>query len=98
MQHNFINIDKWNLLTPAYQSLIRTASALANERTLAKYDTSNAPALMRLLRGGAFLTVRAGAGRPHRQFEMTATLGILDSNRRVQRKGNTLEFPESLQR
>src|SRR5206468_11310513 len=27
MLHNMINIDKWNSLTPAYQSIIRSASA-----------------------------------------------------------------------
>src|SRR6187551_2687021 len=30
MLHNFINIDKWNALTPAYKSIIRSASALAH--------------------------------------------------------------------
>jgi len=55
MLHNFINIEKWNALTPAYQSLVRTASALANETMLAKYDAGNPPALTRLLRAGAQL-------------------------------------------
>src|SRR5690242_16565843 len=37
MLHNFINLDKWNALPPAYKSLIRTASAMANEWMQAKY-------------------------------------------------------------
>src|SRR5205807_909276 len=55
MLHHFINIQKWNTLTPAYRSLIRSASALANETMLAKYDAGNPPALVRLLRAGAQL-------------------------------------------
>jgi len=55
MLHNFINIDKWNSLTPAYKSLVRTASSLANEWMLAKYDASNPGALTRLLRANVQL-------------------------------------------
>src|ERR1700756_4708452 len=36
--HFFINSDKWDALPPAYQSLFKSASALANEWMLAKYD------------------------------------------------------------
>jgi TRAP-type mannitol/chloroaromatic compound transport system substrate-binding protein len=50
MLHNFINIEKWNSLPPAYQSIVKTASALANERMLAKYDAVNPGALTNLLR------------------------------------------------
>jgi len=55
MLHNFINIEKWNSLTPAYKSLVRTASSLANEWMLAKYDAGNPAALKRLLAGGTQL-------------------------------------------
>ena len=53
--HNFINIDKWNSLTPAYKSIVRSCSALANEWMMAKYDISNPAALKRLVAGGAQL-------------------------------------------
>ncbi len=55
MLHNFINIDKWNSLPPAYKSLVRTASGYANEWMLAKYDAGNPAALKRLLAGGTKL-------------------------------------------
>jgi len=55
MLHNFINTEKWNSLTPAYKSLVRTASSLANEWMLAKYDAGNPAALKRLLAGGTQL-------------------------------------------
>jgi TRAP-type mannitol/chloroaromatic compound transport system substrate-binding protein len=55
MLHNFINIDKWNALTPAYQSLVRTASAYAHEWMQAKYDAVNPQALKRLLAAGVQL-------------------------------------------
>jgi TRAP-type mannitol/chloroaromatic compound transport system substrate-binding protein len=49
MIHNFVNLDKWNALSPAYRSIIRTASSLANEWMVAKYDASNPAALRKLL-------------------------------------------------
>jgi TRAP-type mannitol/chloroaromatic compound transport system substrate-binding protein len=52
MIHNFINLDKWNSLSPAYRSLIRTASSLANEWMVAKYDAVNPPALKKMLAEG----------------------------------------------
>src|SRR5919205_3132477 len=55
MLHNFINIEKWNSLTPAYKSLVRTASSMANEWMCAKYDAGNPAALTRLLRAGTQL-------------------------------------------
>jgi TRAP-type mannitol/chloroaromatic compound transport system substrate-binding protein len=51
MLHNFVNLDKWNALPPAYRSIITTASARANEWMLAKYDAVNPAALNRLLAG-----------------------------------------------
>jgi TRAP-type mannitol/chloroaromatic compound transport system substrate-binding protein len=55
MLHNFINLEKWNALPPAYQSLIRSASAQANEWMLAKYDAANPAALKSLLTSGTKL-------------------------------------------
>jgi TRAP-type mannitol/chloroaromatic compound transport system substrate-binding protein len=59
--HNFINLEKWNALSPAYKSLIRSASALANEWMMAKYDISNPAALRRLVSNGAKLSPFAPA-------------------------------------
>jgi len=53
--HNFVNLDKWNALPPAYKSIIKTASSLANETMQARYDALNPAALRRLLAGGAEL-------------------------------------------
>ncbi len=55
MLHNFINIEKWNSLPKSYQSLIQTASGLANTTMQAKYDAANPAAIKRLLAGGAKL-------------------------------------------
>jgi len=49
MIHNFVNLDKWNLLSPAYRSIVRSASSVANEWMVAKYDAVNPPALKKLL-------------------------------------------------
>src|SRR5215510_9494514 len=67
MLHNFINLDKWNALPPAYKSLVRTASSMANEWMQAKYDAANPAALKRLVAGGAQL-------RPFTQPVMDASL------------------------
>ena len=67
MIHNFINIDKWNALPPAYKSLVRTASSMANEWMQAKYDAQNPAALKRLVAAGAQL-------RPFSQPVMDASL------------------------
>ena len=56
MLHNFINIDKWNSLPKNYQSLVRTASEMANTWMQAKYDAANPAALKRLVAGGAKLS------------------------------------------
>lgn len=53
--HNFINLEKWNALPPAYQSVVRTASQMANAWMQAKYDAANPAALKRLLAAGAKL-------------------------------------------
>ena len=54
-QHNFINLDKWNQLTPAYKSIIRTASDMTNVWVQSKYDAGNPPALKKLVSLGTQL-------------------------------------------
>jgi TRAP-type mannitol/chloroaromatic compound transport system substrate-binding protein len=67
MIHNFINIDRWSALPPAYKSLVRTASSMANEWMQARYDAQNPAALKRLVAAGAQL-------RPFPQPVMDASL------------------------
>jgi TRAP-type mannitol/chloroaromatic compound transport system substrate-binding protein len=55
MTHYFFNLDKWNALTPTYQSILRGAASQSNEWMMAKYDAVNPPALRRLLAGGTQL-------------------------------------------
>jgi len=55
MLHNFINIEKWNALTPTYKSVLRTCSEMANGWMQAKYDAANPAALKRLVAAGAKL-------------------------------------------
>jgi TRAP-type mannitol/chloroaromatic compound transport system substrate-binding protein len=57
MLHFFINIDRWNELPKSYQSIVRTAAALANVDMIAHYDAGNPAALRRLVAGGAVLKV-----------------------------------------
>jgi TRAP-type mannitol/chloroaromatic compound transport system substrate-binding protein len=47
--HAFINLDKWNQLTPTYRSIVRTAADMTNVWMQAKYDAGNPPALRRLI-------------------------------------------------
>ncbi len=51
--HFAVNLDKWNALPKTYQSIFKTASALANVDMVAKYDALNPAALKRLVQGGA---------------------------------------------
>lgn len=67
MIHNFFNIDKWNALPNNYKSILRAASAQANEWMPAKYDSLNPAAIKRLVAGGAQL-------RPFSQNVMDACL------------------------
>src|SRR5260370_1823790 len=53
MLHNFINIEKWNSLSPTYKSIVKTASMAAHEWMQAKYDALNPAALKRLVGGAA---------------------------------------------
>jgi TRAP-type mannitol/chloroaromatic compound transport system substrate-binding protein len=55
MFHNFINLAKWNALTPTYQSIVHSACDRANAWMLAKYDAGNPAALKRLVAAGAKL-------------------------------------------
>ena len=55
MLHNFINLTKWNELPKNYQSIINSASHVANTWMMAKYDAGNPAALKRLVAGGAQL-------------------------------------------
>src|SRR4249919_304080 len=55
MLHNFINIDKWNSLSPTYKSIVRTCSEMANTWMQSKYDAANPAALKRLVAAGAKL-------------------------------------------
>ncbi len=53
--HNFINLAKWNSLPKNYQSIIMSASHVANKIMLARYDAQNPAALKRLIASGAQL-------------------------------------------
>lgn len=53
--HFFVNLDKWNELTPAYQSLLKSCGAYTNVDMMAKYDALNPGALRSLVAGGAQL-------------------------------------------
>jgi TRAP-type mannitol/chloroaromatic compound transport system substrate-binding protein len=55
MLHNFINLAKWNELPKNYQSIVNSASHVANTWMMAKYDAGNPAALKRLVAGGAQL-------------------------------------------
>src|SRR6202023_218210 len=55
MLHNFINMDKWNALSPTYKAVVRIASEMANTWMQSKYDTVNPAALRRLLAAGTKL-------------------------------------------
>ncbi len=55
MLHAMINLDKWNELTPTYQSIVRTAAQAANLDMQARYDALNPPALKKLVAEGAQL-------------------------------------------
>jgi TRAP-type mannitol/chloroaromatic compound transport system substrate-binding protein len=52
MIHNFINLEKWNSLPSAYRSILRSASSVANEWMLAKYDAVNPIALKAMVQEG----------------------------------------------
>ncbi len=50
--HLFINLERWEGLSKAYQAALRAAAAQANSAVLAGYDVANPAALRRLLRFG----------------------------------------------
>lgn len=53
--HFMINLDSWNSLPPAYQTILKAAAAAADVSMLAKYDYLNPGALRKLIAGGAQL-------------------------------------------
>jgi TRAP-type mannitol/chloroaromatic compound transport system substrate-binding protein len=53
--HNFFNMSKWNELPKSYQSILTSASHVANTWTSTRYDAVNPGALKRLVAGGAQL-------------------------------------------
>lgn len=55
MLHFFINLEKWNSLPKAYQSIVYAAAQAANTITQARYDMRNPAALRRLVKAGAIL-------------------------------------------
>lgn len=57
MLHFFFNLDKWNGLPKAYQSVLTSAAALANNVMASRYDLDNCGALRRLVAAGAELRV-----------------------------------------
>jgi TRAP-type mannitol/chloroaromatic compound transport system substrate-binding protein len=60
-----INLDKWNELTPTYQSILRGGCAIANQDMLASYDWKNPIAIRSLVANGTQL-------RPFPQDVMSA--------------------------
>ena len=61
MIHLFFNRERWEELSPAYKSIVRTSSETANAWMQARYDAVNPAALKRLLGGGARLAPFPGA-------------------------------------
>ncbi|MBX6426414.1 MAG: TRAP transporter substrate-binding protein DctP [Variibacter sp.] len=55
MMHLIVNMEQWHRLPKAYQRIVQDACEAANNWMLAKYDAVNAPALRRLVAGGAQL-------------------------------------------
>ncbi len=55
MMHLVVNMEQWNKLSKPYQRIVQDACESANNWMLAKYDAVNAPAMRRLLAGGAQL-------------------------------------------
>jgi len=53
--HSFVNLDQWNSLPEAYQTILSNACAYANTDMMARYDTKNPAALKRLVADGAVL-------------------------------------------
>ncbi len=53
--HFFVNLEKWNALSPEYQAILTNAAAYANTDMMAKYDARNPVALRSLIAGGAKL-------------------------------------------
>lgn len=55
MLHFFFNLDKWNELPKSYQAIVRSATMVANQVMVSRYDMLNPAALRRLVQNGAVL-------------------------------------------
>jgi TRAP-type mannitol/chloroaromatic compound transport system substrate-binding protein len=55
MMHLVVNNEHWNKLPKTYQRIVQDACEAGNNWMMAKYDAVNAPALRRLVAGGAQL-------------------------------------------
>jgi TRAP-type mannitol/chloroaromatic compound transport system substrate-binding protein len=55
MLHLVVNTEQWNKLPKTYQRIVQNAAEAGNNWMLGKYDAVNAPALRRLVAGGAVL-------------------------------------------
>ncbi|HEY0233480.1 MAG TPA: TRAP transporter substrate-binding protein [Afipia sp.] len=55
MVHSLTNLEKWNSLPKAYQTVLANANANANSYMQARYDLQNPGALKRLVAGGTQL-------------------------------------------
>jgi TRAP-type mannitol/chloroaromatic compound transport system substrate-binding protein len=55
MLHAIVGKDKWEALPKAYQAVLTTAGAFANDQMMARYDILNPRALRELVAGGAQL-------------------------------------------
>lgn len=53
--HVFINLDKWNSLSPQYKTILQVAARDAGQWLLATYDIENPKALKRLVAAGVTL-------------------------------------------
>jgi len=53
--HTLVNLEKWNELPKSYQAILLAAARDAGNWMTGKYDSSNPPALRRLLAGGVQL-------------------------------------------
>jgi TRAP-type mannitol/chloroaromatic compound transport system substrate-binding protein len=62
---NMINVSKWNELPANYKGIVKSASALANNVMMARYDVLNPKALRELVAAGTIL-------RPYSQEILTA--------------------------
>ena len=78
MMHLVVNLEQWNKLPKNYQRILQDACEAANNWMLAKYDAVTAPALRRLVAGGAVLkafpvpVMEAAYKAAHEMYEQIA--------------------------